>query len=316
MNTPRGAAGDSHLVEGRCLRDDRFEVPVLMYHHVEPAPLDPPAVHTDSYVPPDEFARHLDLLARRGFTTVTLAEAARRHHVGDAQPSRTVVLTFDDGCRCFAEHALPALRERAMVATLFAVSGELGGQNRWDRPGHRGGGESAPSKVTGARTDRQGGEEGPAPAVERREDLLSAAELRQVAAAGIEVGSHGATHRDLSQPLAESALLAEVGGSKTALEGALDLPVQTFCYPYGRASGAARRAARQAGYLAAVTIHGHEGALPGDPWAVPRMIVRPGEAGFELWLKAKGLYPAWSRLPRLGILAALRGRDTASQEPR
>ncbi len=285
----RDRAAEAALIEGRCLREDRFRVPVLMYHHVEPAPLDPPPLHPDSYVTPGELAEHLDLLARRGFTTLTLAEAARRHHAagdgggngggnrGEALPKRPVVLTFDDGCRCFAAHALPALAERGMTATLFAVSGELGGSNRWDRE-----------------------------AGERREELAGAAELRRLADDGIEIASHGASHLDLSRPRDEVTLAAETAGSKTTLEDALGRPVETFCYPYGRTSEAARRAARRAGYLAAVSIHGHAGAVPGDPWALPRMIVRPGEGRLELWLKARGWYPAWSRLPRLGILSAMR----------
>lgn len=276
----RDDAADSALIEGRCLREDRFRVPVLMYHHVEPAPLEPPPAHPDSYVTPGEFASHLDLLQRRGFTTLTLAEAAHRHHAGEALPKRPVVLTFDDGCRCFAEHALPALAERGMTATLFAVSGELAGTNRWD---HNAG--------------------------ERREELASADELRRLADAGIEIGSHGATHLDLSPSRDEAMLGTEIEGSKATLEEALGRPVETFCYPYGRTSEAARRTVRRAGYLAAVSIHDHAGAVPGDPWAVPRMIVRPGEGRLELWLKARGWYPAWSRLPRLGILSAMRTRS-------
>jgi hypothetical protein len=39
------------------------------------------------------------------------------------------------------------------------------------------------------------------------------------------------------------------------------------------------------------------------------MIVNPGESRFERRLKAGGLYPLWSRLPRLGLLRAFRGRE-------
>ena len=92
--------------------------------------------------------------------------------------------------------------------------------------------------------------------------------------------------------------------------------MRTFCYPYGRLDARAAAAARQAGYLAAAGIHGHHGARPGDLWALPRMIVNPGESRFERRLKASGLYPLWSRLPRLGLLGALR-RTTPSggEEP-
>ena len=258
---------------------ETFRVPVLMYHHVEPAPLVPPPSHPDSYVTPRQLAAQLDLLARRGFSTLTLAAAAAAVAAGDTLPQRPVVLTFDDGCRCFAEHAAALLAERGMTATLFVVAGELGGHNRWDT-------------VDG----------------ERREELLDAAGLRRLADEGFEIGCHGATHADLSQLTEPAALERETAGARRELEETLGRPVETFCYPYGRTSPVARRAVRDAGFRAAVAIHEHAGARGGDPWAVPRLAVRPGDAGFELWLKARGFYPAWSRLPRLGVLAALRRR--------
>lgn len=255
--------------------------PVLMYHHVEPAPLRPAPRHPDSYVTPDRFARHLALLARWGFRTVTLATAAGAWQGGRRLPRKTVVLTFDDACRCFAEHALPLLAAHGATATVFAVSGLLGGTNAWD-----------------------------AAAGERREELMDAAALEAVAAAGCEVGSHGRSHRDLSR-VEGGELEQEIAGSKRDLEAVLGAPVRTLAWPYGRTGTAAREAARRAGYAAAVAIDGHAGAVAGDPWALPRQPVRPGESAFELWLKARGLYARWSRLPRLGLLAALRRRGEA-----
>jgi peptidoglycan/xylan/chitin deacetylase (PgdA/CDA1 family) len=255
--------------------------PVLMYHHVEPTPLRPPPRHPDSYVTPACLARHLALLAGWGFRTVTLATAAGAWQAGRRLPRKTVVLTFDDACRCFGEHALPLLAAHGATATVFAVSGLLGATNAWD-----------------------------AAAGERREELMDAAALAAIAAAGCEVGSHGRSHRDLSW-LEGGELEDEVAGSKRDLEAALGLTVTTLAWPYGRTSPAARQAARRAGYAAAAAIDGHAGAVAGDPWALPRQPVRPGESAFELWLKARGLYARWSRLPRLGLLAALRRRGEA-----
>lgn len=256
-----------------------FATPVLMLHHVEPLPLAPPPLHPDSYLDRADFARFLDDLSARGYRTWTLAEAAARAASGEPLPRHSVVLTFDDGCRCFAEQALPELSRRGMTATLFAVSGELGGTNRWDR-------------------------ETPATA-EREERLLDAGELARLAAAGIEIGSHSRSHRDLTA-CADDELAAEVAGSRRDLEAALGVPVRTFCYPYGRLDERSRAAAVAAGYVAAVGIHANPGARAGDLFALPRMIVNPGESRFERRLKANGLYPLYSRLPRLGLLRALR----------
>ncbi|HUO87063.1 MAG TPA: polysaccharide deacetylase family protein [Thermoanaerobaculia bacterium] len=257
-------------------RPPRASTPVLMLHHVEPAPLDPPALHPDSYLTPDELGADLDRLAGWGFSTVTLATAAASWHSGRKLPAKSLVLTFDDACSCFLEHALPVLAAHDATATVFAVAGLVGADNAWDRA-----------------------------AGERHERLMDGAALAEVAATGCEVGSHGRTHRDLSR-LEGAGLDAEVAGSKRLLEGLLGRPVTTLAWPYGRTSVAARRRARDAGYQAAVAIHDHAGAVAGDPWALPRQPLRPGEGSFELWLKARRLYAPWSRLPRLGILGSLR----------
>lgn len=268
-----------------------MHLPILMFHHVEAvaAPdLVPPPRHRTSYLSRGEFAAVLDALAGRGCTTLTLGEAMARRRAGRRMPRRGVVLTFDDGCRCFQRHALPELAARGMTATLFAVSGELGGCNRWDRPA-----------------------DGP---VERREELMAAAELRALAAAGIEIGSHSRHHRDLTA-CAAGELADEVAGSRDELAAALGGPVQTFCYPYGRYDARARAAVAAAGYDAAAAIHGVAGARRHDPLALPRLAVSPGESRFELLLKASGAYPWWSRLPRLGLLRRLRRRDAAEPAP-
>ena len=262
----------------------RLRVPVLMFHHVEAAPaaeLEPPPLHPDSYLSRRQLARVLDVLAYHGHHTLTLAEAAARSRAGRHLPHRAVVLTFDDGCRCFRDHALPELTARGMTATLFAVSGELGGSNRWDRPP---------------------GEPG-----ERREDLLDAAALRGLAAAGIEVGSHGRHHLDLTA-CDDATLAGEVAASREELAAAIGSPVATFCYPYGRLDEPARAAVAAAGYAAGAAIHGFPLARRGDPFALPRLPVNPGISRFELLLEAGGAYPWWSRLPRLGLLRALRRR--------
>jgi peptidoglycan/xylan/chitin deacetylase (PgdA/CDA1 family) len=266
----------------------RLRVPVLMFHHVEAVPaadLVPPPLYPDSYLVRRELAWILDMLAYHGHRTLTLAEAAERCRTGRRLPRRAVVLTFDDGCRCFRDQALPELTARGMSATLFAVSGELGGTNRWDRP--------------------LGGPDGPGGSGERREDLLDAAALRAVAAAGIEVGSHGRHHRDLTA--CDAAMLAEeAAGSRAELAAALGAAVATFCYPYGRLDERVRTAVAAAGYAAAAAIHGLAGARPGDPFALPRLAINPGISRFELLLKASGAYPWFSRLPRLGLLRTLR----------
>jgi len=108
----------------------RLRVPVLMFHHVEavpPAELAPPPLHPDSYLSRRKLAAVLDTLAYHGHHTLTLAEAAARSRAGRRLPRRAVVLTFDDGCRCFRDHAVPELAaisglSRAAFARIFQLA--------------------------------------------------------------------------------------------------------------------------------------------------------------------------------------------------
>jgi peptidoglycan/xylan/chitin deacetylase (PgdA/CDA1 family) len=257
---------------------------VLMFHHVEPKPLEPAPRFPNSYLTLDDFRAVLDLVEALGYTTLSLAEAARRVAPDSSQskstsiPRKSVVLTFDDGCRCFGTHAWPELKRRGMQATLFAVSGALGGTNHWD--------------------DRHG---------ERVEHLADADELRALARDGVEIGCHSRTHRDLSVASVDE-FAAEIVQSRADLEATLGCPIETYCYPYGRLSEAARNTILRAGFLAAVSIHDRPLARYGDLFAWPRLAVNPKESRFERRLKINGHYPLWSRLPRLGLLSALRRR--------
>ncbi len=254
----------------------RLRSPVLMYHHVEPAPFDPTPHFAGSYVSRAEFSSHLDWLADRNFSVLSLADAIARNHRGEVSGGRSVVLTFDDGCKCFLEHAVPELERRHMCATVFVVSSQVGGHNVWDVA--RG---------------------------ERIEALLTTGELRDVASRGFEIGSHSRSHADLLG-IDAAGLGREVSGSKKELETLLDRAVETFCYPYARFNGATAAAVRDAGYLAAVSAYGMPGVSTRNRFALPRAVVQPGSSLLEFRLQTTGWYGLWRRLPHLGVLSQLR----------
>jgi peptidoglycan/xylan/chitin deacetylase (PgdA/CDA1 family) len=211
--------------------------PVLMYHSISPSRLpDPHALR----VHPARLDRHLRLLARLRLRGVSLAELVRAQERGEARG--LVGLTFDDGYTDFLEHAVPVLERHGMTATVYVVAGRLAGRNDWD--------------------------DGP------RLDLMDAGQVRAVAAAGHEVGSHTLTHPRLAG--ADAATLAtEVGDSRQVLQEVLQAEVSGFCYPYGSYDDAAAEAARVAGYDHACVTGDYE---PGDRFTLPRCYVGPGDA--------------------------------------
>lgn len=191
-----------------------------MFHGVGHAPEDP----FDLFVSPERFAEQMRLLARLGLRGVSLGEL--HEAAGRRQAQGLVGLTFDDAYRDVLDRAPAVLAGHGFTATVFAVSGLLGGENTWDPPPRR--------------------------------RLMDADDLRRLRDAGWEVGSHGATHVRLAG-LDADRLRQEVAGSRCALAGATGVLPTTFCYPYGSVDAAAVEAVRAAGYSVACAVRPEPG---------------------------------------------------------
>ena len=161
-----------------------------------------------------------------------------------------VGITFDDGYVNVLEAAVPELQRRGFTATVFIISGRLSGTNDWD--------------------------EGPA------WPLLSGGQVGELATAGMEIGSHGATHVRLAGLDAEQ-LEAEVSGSRASLGELLGTPVRGFAYPYGSMDAAARRAVHEAGYDYACSVETSLAEL--GLMALPRIYVGQRDGAARLTAK-------------------------------
>jgi peptidoglycan/xylan/chitin deacetylase (PgdA/CDA1 family) len=231
-----GAAGLGFSLRFTWWRKPRPGTPVLMYHQV--GEHRPGSALNTWRVPEEDFRWQLDALRRRGHRGVALRDLFD----APSTPARRSALTFDDGYRGVLERALPLLLAHGFSATVFVVANKIGGVNDWD-----------------------GEEPG--------EPLLSADEVRALHAAGIEIGSHGATHRALTR-LDDDDLAREAAGSKEALERLIGAPVTSFCYPYGDFDDRVVAAVRAAGYSAACVIRGDIANDLSDPFRIPRVSVR------------------------------------------
>jgi len=203
-----------------------------MYHSVGD-PTDDPYLVT---VGPERLAAQLRWLNRHGLTGVSMRELLAARAAG--RDRRLVGLTFDDGYADFLELAVPALRQHGHTATVFVLPGRLGGNNAWDP-------------------------EGP------RRPLLDADGIRAAAAAGMEIGSHGLRHVDLTAT-DDTELTREVTESRTLLAELTGTPPVGFCYPYGAVDRRCLLAVRRAGYSYACAVD--PGPLAG-PHALPRAYV-------------------------------------------
>jgi peptidoglycan/xylan/chitin deacetylase (PgdA/CDA1 family) len=177
--------------------------------------------------------RQLGWLRRCGLRGVSMRELL-------AAPRRKglVGLTFDDGYADFATTAVPILRDHGFTATVYVLAGRFGGSNEWDT--------------------------GP------RRTLIDRAQVLEVAAAGMEIGSHGLTHVRLPS-ISDRDLADEVTESRQVLSELLGEPVAGFAYPYGELGGREVEAVARAGYRYACAVgHTEFARLPGLPLAVPR----------------------------------------------
>ncbi|MEO6697218.1 MAG: polysaccharide deacetylase family protein, partial [Gammaproteobacteria bacterium] len=197
----------------------------LMYHSVTPGSGTPDWLWAVSF---RRFTEQLDLLREGGWKTVCVRDLMD----GASLPPRTVAITFDDG---YADNypAFEALAERGMRATWFIVTRDVGKSSSWRDPG--------------------------APVL----PMLSAEQLRVMAGAGMEIGTHSRSHCRLTE-VDDATLHDEVRSSKTELAGMLGKAVESFAYPYGKHDDRVVGAVEAAGYRAACVtrsgwaLHNHD----------------------------------------------------------
>jgi peptidoglycan/xylan/chitin deacetylase (PgdA/CDA1 family) len=235
-----------------------FRPLVLCYHAVSDRWTDPLAVG------PAVFEKQLRLLLRAGLRPVDAGGvlAGRR---------RTLHVTFDDAYRNVAS-AVPILERLRVHATVFACSGYARDGRILDVPELR---------------DRRG---------RHPEELETMAwdALRELAARGVEIGSHTVSHAHLPQ-LSDEELARELAESRQHIEAELGRPCRFLSYPYGEDDARVHAAARAAGYTGAYTLR-RKGADV-NVHALPRVDVYRPDGTARFLVKASPLYgPATSLL--------------------
>jgi peptidoglycan/xylan/chitin deacetylase (PgdA/CDA1 family) len=95
-------------------------------------------------------------------------------------------------------------------------------------------------------------------------------QAREMADAGVEIGSHTLTHPILTG-LGDARLREEVAQSRERIQTALGREVETFCYPNGDYDARTRREVARAGYRLAVTTDVGLNYGRNDPLALRRI---------------------------------------------
>jgi peptidoglycan/xylan/chitin deacetylase (PgdA/CDA1 family) len=188
--------------------------------------------HPDTEITPQAFEAQMQELKNKGIAVIPMQDLLAWRRGEKAIPSKSAVLTFDDGWKSQHEVAWPILKKFNYPVTLFIYTEGI-------RPGHFSGGES-----------------------------MSWDQLAEMRDAGIDIQGHTATHQDLRKPYDKVAkkklnpqeyeewLQKEVVGSKQMIEQKLGVKVNCFAVPYGFHNDHIRDVAMKAGYEALFTVYG------------------------------------------------------------
>ena len=234
---------------------------VLVYHRFA-GELKPGQERID--LAPGRFRRQLLVLRALGFRPLPLEELLAFHR-GERNelPRRSFAVTADDA---MADAIEPLRRAARVHPQLFVPTAEAGGSAHWigDEP------------------------------------VAGWEEIRQLAAAGVAIGSHTRHHRRLTQ-LGAAEREVELVGSLAELRERLPDAAAVLAYPNGDHDDAVCEAAAAAGYEAAFTTEKGRNGAATDPYRLRRVSVHGADgAAAVLWkvLTGEALPGWWQRLRR------------------
>jgi len=237
------------------------EMPILMYHRF---------IDNESkkgtrgpYIDIKLFEKHLQLLKRLGFESLTFEDFANKGIIERLNPNkRYFMLTVDDGFVDNYELMLPLLKKYGFKAVVYVVTGET--YNRWDVEA-----SENPDK--------------PFP-------LMTNEQIKAMAESGyIEIGGHTLSHPFLSKlPYKEQK--HEIEQNKLELESITGKPLTSFAYPYGDLNDNSKEIARELEFDFAVATNSGPLAFHQDLYQIRRIAIFPKTSVLGLWRKVTGNY--------------------------
>lgn len=281
----------------------RARLSILIFHRVLPErdPLQPDEPDQHRF---DEVCGWI----RRWFNVLPLDQASRRLREGSL-PARSLCITFDDGYADNQGVALPVLQKHGLPATFFVASGYLDGGRMWNdtlieavrrcrTPVLRVDGlglgiadewavDTAQAKraaigaLIGACKYRDPAQRSETVAcIAQRsgaampDDLMmSRAQVRALADAGMQVGAH-TVHHPIMARIDDGQARLELQQNRAELEEIVGRPVTLLAYPNGRPGRDYTRRdvelAREAGFACAVSTAAGAAHAGSDPLQLPR----------------------------------------------
>ncbi len=175
-------------------------------------------------------ADHVAELRRGGYAVLPLAEIVSALRAGRSLPDKAVAITVDDASAGFHAQAWPLLRKAGIPVTLFLATDEV------DRGGP---------------------------------GVMSWSQIRELAAAGLDIGLQGAARLRMSKATPEQ-IASDLARARGRLDKELGRSTELFAWPWGDASAEAEDVLRRSGMAAAFGQHSGAAWAKGDPFFLPR----------------------------------------------
>ena len=234
---------------------------VLCYHRVNDYPREKLSrIGQEGSVSAREFDEQLAYLRRKGYRSIN-SSALTRYLLRETDlPSRSILITFDDGYEDNYLCAFPLLKKHGFEAIFFLTTDYIGNGRvfDWDLDG-----DPSLSKT------------------------LTWRQVLEMKASGIAFGSHTKSHTLLTKLGIEEAR-SELKGSKEEIENRTGEAVQFLAYPFGIFDQALQALAREVGYVGVFTSIPGTNLQGDDAYALKRREVTASDTGFVFKMKVAG----------------------------
>ncbi|MCF7982716.1 MAG: polysaccharide deacetylase family protein [Pseudomonadales bacterium] len=209
-------------------------------------------------VTPVVLERHLEYLAQQGFTVWPLGRVMKALSKTEAIPEKTVVISFDDAYLSVYTEAFPRFQQRGWPFTLFVSTEAIDN-------GYK--------------------------------NYLNWDQIRELAAAGVEIGNHSHSHAHLvrrqvneSTEQWQQRVMADIHRASARLEKEIGITTNLFAYPYGEYSPDLKNIVGTLGYLGIAQQSGAIG-VDSDLLAVPRFPMATGYSDMKRFATSVNALP-------------------------
>jgi peptidoglycan/xylan/chitin deacetylase (PgdA/CDA1 family) len=217
-------------------------IPILLYHRFGPVVTDQMTVTTGV------FESQLKYLSQKGYVVITLRQLVDSYlGKGHTLPSKSLVITADDGHRSVYTDMFPLLKRYQVPATLFIY----------------------PSAISNASY------------------AMTWGQLKEMKASGLlDFQSHSFWHPNFKKEKErldpsgyERLVEMQLKKSREKLERELNTKVDMLAWPFGICNDGLINKAFEVGYVATFTMERHHASTADNIRALPRYLITPSDRG-------------------------------------